>query len=256
MKKLNKKTLKIIAATSMCIFTLFSVFSASVAWFNLLVQDDASASGLDIVNEGLHFSSLSIHKCNLAESNSSSLVFFEEVAGGVTIDNEGNTHYVSDTVTIDDYSALNRTQPVLFLFTVKEGTLDKDILIKAKTSTTTPLSVVSQINDNPLSSVVQFRSSSYTADNFSFNISVSSLGEISRFVKMNSSETAWASQDNFAQEISLYVGSTQEETKYVAIVMDYYDSALELLTSLNLANEVLVSSNSRIGFKCDWTMVI
>ena len=253
----------------MCIFTLASVFSATFAWFNLLVNTDANASNIPILKQGMSLSALSIHKSDLSHSTTTNTLFQSVVSGGVSVDEEGEVTYIDQDVIVDDYSQLHRTQPLMFLFTLNDGVIDSDVQIKATTETTSPITgQLSEVDGNPLSSIVQFRSCSFTASEFAaitetntyegetvtqYNIQSSALGAAARFVKMNESQTAWAEDDNFDQEIVLYAGSASTEIKYVVVIMDYYDHALDIISSLNMTNPIFTNENV-IGFTCDWIM--
>ena len=126
----RKKNIKIVAATGMSIFTLVTVFTATMAWFALNNDVDSHGMIIRVKNDSQsYFSGLSIHRCYTNESSSTRFVFKTAAA-------------TSSEYKIDDYSQLNTTQPVLLLFPlgnvvdgVRTGAPAKDVRLTVSTET-------------------------------------------------------------------------------------------------------------------------
>lgn len=248
----SKKALRgIIVATVMCLFSLFSVFSATIAWFasNLSVQ----ATGIQIQVKTIEgsFSSMTVHRCNLSDSTSSVLKFYETPS--VTISNTGSMTAVAG-IDMDNYSELNKTQPVLLLFTLNANTYEDDITISATADHQNFVNTITaqNISNFPFSSAVQFKSASYASNTFPFNnVVVSSLTTQTSFVTINNSSATY----NYA--ITPFQGTNHTIVTHVAIVLDYYAEAIEYIFSNSVGFESLAEDNNNaVDFYCDWVMEI
>ena len=65
----------------MCIFTLFSVFSASLAWFEMIKNVDTSSNNMPIEKTYGVLESVSVHQMNSNASTDSSYAFYQTVYG-------------------------------------------------------------------------------------------------------------------------------------------------------------------------------
>ena len=110
--------MKIMAATGVALFSLVTVFTATIAWFAL--NKDVDSGGLTITaqqDDAAYIGGVSMHRCLTNESNNTKYTFnyaaaFKGTVGGVQI----------NEFILDDYSQLNTTQPVLLLFPLGELT--------------------------------------------------------------------------------------------------------------------------------------
>ena len=128
MKKIKKgsKTGRIVVATMIAIFALANSFAATYAWFAMNTSVAAEGMNIRVNNEGQLLSMLTIHRCNSSASTDTNLVFFSEPA--VTISQTG----ISDSyVAMDNYSDLNKSQPLLLLFGLNNGVKASDVTITA-----------------------------------------------------------------------------------------------------------------------------
>lgn len=252
MKKRTKTNLKIIGATSICIFSLTTLFTTTIAWFNSNTSVNDSGMSVRVSMISRAFSSMTVHRCDLSLSTSSTLHFISEPV--VTINNVG-AMVETGNLHMDNYSTLNQTQPVLFLFTLDEGTYEDDVNITATSDNAFFTSVITAQNvaNFPFSSASSFKSASYATNDFPFdNVAVSDLATTTTFVEINGQNTP-----TYHQSIELFDGTSHTTVKYIAVVMDYYAAAIEYIKNLPAnANYVSIaeSNNNSIGFYCDWIL--
>lgn len=251
MKLSIKSRTKIVIATMIAIFSLASAFSATYAWFAMNVSVQATGMQIRVNNEGTLLNMMTVHQCNLSASSDSKLVFFSEPA--ITVSTSGVT---TSTLTMDNYSDLNRTQPVLLLFKLNSGTKESEVTVGAKSDNANYVSTITAENISafPFSTAVAFKSASFTAASFPFdNVQISSLTQTSSFVTIQNH-----SYSGYSSQISLFTGSDANKTiTYVAVVMDYYPEAREVLLTNNVGVDVIAADNNNvINFYCDWILEI
>ena len=252
MKKIKKgsKTGRIVVATMIAIFALANSFAAIYAWFAMNTSVAAEGMNIRVNNEGQLLSMLTIHRCNSSASTDTNLVFFSEPA--VTISQTG----ISDSyVAMDNYSDLNKSQPLLLLFGLNNGVKASDVTITAKSDNEEYVGTITEENISafPFSTPVSFKSAAYTSESFPFNnVAVSSLTQNSSFVTI--ANHAFSS---YSSNIALYTGSGDTTIRYVAVIMDYYPEAREVLLTNNVGVDLIaVNNNNVISFICDWTLEI
>ena len=119
MKKANRKTLKLVAATSMAIFTLLATFSASYAWFTSILKKDANADSFPVRKTESSISSISVHDFYGLTADESEFGFNPTPNHTIT----WSGHSGEDTVgfAMGKYSLDNPHHPVLFIFAVHGG---------------------------------------------------------------------------------------------------------------------------------------
>ena len=62
---------------------------------------------------------------------------------------------------------------------------------------------------------------------------------------------------SYSSNIALYTGSGDTTIRYVAVIMDYYPEAREVLLTNNVGVDLIaVNNNNVISFICDWTLEI
>ena len=126
MKKTGSKNLKIIAATSMAIFSLFACFSAAYAWFVATRKADNGADSFQVSDVQTSVQELSIHEFlgMTTDDGSSKSYCFNPIPSGFAdfSDDPRNPSIVGDlTITLDEYSLDDPNHPVLLLFKVNGG---------------------------------------------------------------------------------------------------------------------------------------
>lgn len=253
MKKIKSKksTRKIIIATAMCLISLLSSFTATLAWFSSNLFATTSGMSVRVKVIETDFSSMTVHRCNLSASTSSVLQFYSEPS--VVVSGTGSTEQVAG-IDIDNYSELNRTQPVLLLFTLNADTYEDDITITATAENENFVSVITaqNVSEFPFSSVVKFKSASYSSNSFPFNnVVVSNLTTSTSFVVMDGSSAS------YTHSIQPFSGTNHTIVKYIAIVMDYYSEAIQYIFSQSIGFETYAADNDNaVDFYCDWTLEI
>ena len=165
--KKSKKNLKIIGATSMALFSLVSVFVATIAWFALNNSVGASGMAIKAHASGPAFSSITVHRCILSECNTDQYVFSTtpEVTGTTSGAGSGASGLSGEySVAMDQYTDLGPSQPILLLFTLPDETMvDNNILLDGICTYTgssanyiASLSSMDTSNTQKLSSIVSF----------------------------------------------------------------------------------------------------
>lgn len=159
MKKLNKKALKLISATSMAIFTLFATFSSAYAWFISIRNQNADNDQFYVKRLDTPVTTISIHDFYGETKNGSSFTFNPV---GVNVFENGEVVNNAPAVELNEYSLENPNHPVLILFKSEEmNGLETQInlitdyaflganddYIAAKTKTYADLSSLAKTND-------------------------------------------------------------------------------------------------------------
>lgn len=113
---LNKRSLKIVGATSIALFSLVTVFTATIAWFSLNQKVGSNGMTVRVKEETGRLNKIEIFKLDkrLDESTPVKYSFFDTPAA--TIYGEGAD---GNAVLMDDYNPLNPDNPVLILFTLE-----------------------------------------------------------------------------------------------------------------------------------------
>ena len=237
----NNRTLKLLGATAVTLFSLVTVFAATIAWFALNENVDGSGMSITIAEDNNYVESVAIHRCILNQSTVDTLVF-------------DNVPTASRLV-VPDYSELNKSQPTLLLFALSgdESSMASDIKI---TATSTNDNYVTEITEDnydsfPFSTTVCFRTIAVTTASFPYsNVQTSALSDLVSFVTV--SENVFT---DFNQNITIFDGATMTNSPtvpltYVGVIVDYYDEALQYLSACNTGNEY------RLGFDFDFSMSV
>ena len=241
MKK-NKKNIKILTATSMCIFSLVAVFVATFAWF--ATNNSTSATGLTVkvATPGVTLSNIEIHRCIANQCTDTQLVFYQD---HTSFSSDGTPESI---LTFNDYGDFVNSDPILLLF--KFGT-EMSVKVSASTSSTRFGQQIKTTNQNnyPLSNAIHFQSST--------NISlvdekyvVSSLSNSSSFINSFPSTTSATSYTSLTSDITIYNGVSAPVTQ-VGVIIDYYAAAVNFLRDYRFAEGIV-----KVTFKCDFSMVV
>ena len=276
MKKTGNKNLKIMAATSMAIFSLFTCFAGAMAWFTATRKVDdgvEDAMPLDIVTGVLD--TLTVHQ--LVNNNpfeyeteidqetgkevpTGNIIyhFDSTIKSSVTVNIAEGSYYIPDgTANLGQYTFLSRTNPVLLLFKLKSNIKASDVKIIASTASSF-VGVNINTETNPLSSVVKFSNFVWTEETFSgtdFDINSKDLNNERHFVNMSSDGGTY---NGFDGNQKFFNGETDteitDEITYIGVVLDYYEHAVEYIYSLNIGSDVLAETEQGLNFTCDWTL--
>ena len=281
MKRHGNKNLKIIALTSMCIFTLFTCFSAAIAWFQANRKIDDEYSDIGVLDVAGRFVKMTFHKIvNLTESKTQdSFKFNQTPSATFTYDwKTGETHYKKTDTEDDDasfmgeFSLMYSRHPILLLIELDQvyeivegsnpvlitGTTEERFLGEMLYDDDDKLIVPLSETDNPLSSIVQFDgqgiedlddvSGSYNSTStYDFTVG---HNDWDRFVTLDADDD-YESWDN---NPTFYESQIGDSIKYVALIFDYYSDAIDLIYNIYLGSEIL--EQEHVPFICDWTFMV
>lgn len=265
----NKRNLKIVAATAMTIFSLLAAVTGAFAWFVGNIEQAAQSDYMEIQSASGILLSVSTHRLVANASNDNQYAFSTTPVQQEMVINwpiGEPTTYVSTK--LDRYNPLDSHSPILILFTMKDDVKDWEIQIEAQSTSSQFVGYVTSTDNNPLSSVVEFKSIGFsslpTVVNNNYIISKSAVSESMHFVNVTTDSSGYPTVDpnnGFVSTQVFYQGSGSSTTKYVGIIIDYYEPAMSYLFAFNLGNplfEMDVSNEDAgvINFSCDWSMTI
>ncbi len=272
---MNKTLLKIVAATSMCIFALLAAFAGSAAWFNATQTANQDADQMAIGELPNFFGSLSFHAKTGAYD--SYLCFSQTASGLYTTESEEVVYSGSSEVPMQEYDLLNQHQEILMLLTLSEDhTCSSTDAITVTLSTSegylgeidsegNPTLSSLPSSGNPLSSIIRFGCLAYSEDDFtslqasaqtaydSAATSTSTEGE-PYFVPEVADEdflsfvTFSGDTPTFTSTLDLF-NLTSGTYKYLVVVIDYYAESLDWIYTIFLGSTAL---DSDLLFTCDW----
>lgn len=283
-KKLNSKNaLKLVAATSMTIFSLLSVFSATAAWFDSQrsLGNGANEMGIVAVEESF---TLKVHHAVHADANG---YYFNPVASAtIEASTSGDSSIDDLSINLDpntvEYSPMNQYHPLLIVVEYNRvyNTAQSPLTILASTDsyfmcdTEEDGSSKSGLNasGNPLSSAIHgysfgyYSSAASNPTNFAtatysgganpvancpyFSASTLANDRNKHFSFASVSEITGTA--HFDHNIDFFRASSGSYDKVVFII-DYNISLIEYICNEYLGNALL---SEPIGFTCDWTTFI
>lgn len=138
----NRKTLKLVGATSVTLFSLVSVFAASIAWFSMNTEANNNGMNLNVDPSSGRLNKVYFHAFNddadddgLFEFNKTpyATYTYNWTNGSVTVDKAGS---LSDWE-LEDYTAFDHDHPILIIFELDndyESTSAGDIFVKGHTT--------------------------------------------------------------------------------------------------------------------------
>ena len=144
MKRSGNKTLKIVAATSMSIFSLLTVFVACYAWFSANTDVQNNGANINIVPKTGRLKYVYFHSFVSNQSNDSTFSFnktafatYEYNWASNTMELQEEEPDIPDNWNMGDYTYLNRHHPFLMLFEFDQeytSTEVGDMYVQAKTT--------------------------------------------------------------------------------------------------------------------------
>lgn len=281
--------LKFASAIALCGFSVVALVLGTFAWFTAARVKNNQQDSISVVNPSGLFKQMTIHNAvnvirnvNIVEEQEvvTYTYQFNQTAEG-TVTYNPITHkpgYTGNTnISMGVYDLLDRHHPVLLLIELIEQ-VQTTAEIGVSVSATTESSFLGEstaeepvaVNGNPLSSVVESFSSGYTQAELNalkqtngYSYTDPDTEETTNYNTINiagqDDTVAFAQFDNndnytgFDPEISLYNAPQSTTLQYVGIVFDFYEEALEYIYNTFLGNEIL---EDRVGFTCDWEMII
>lgn len=257
----------------MCIFTLASVFSASIAWFSLMRNTAGDTNTMPVIDQDGLLRKVTFHSLNATYTTDSTFAFDagNNTRGTLVMNwSTGELEGIDDvSVSLDRYDPLNQSHPLLMLFEFNKATPGYAVEIKATTETDDFVGYIENADDNPLSSVIQhsaiYFTSAPTLTNNTIQFAKSSLSEAGHFSNIAFDDQGYPiidAEHGFEKEQYFFKDELlQTEITHVGVVIDYYEDAMAYLYSLNLGNPLFDSDATDedagvINFICDWTTVI
>ncbi len=264
MRVTRKTNLKILAGVLMCVFSLFSVFAGSIAWFNVTQAATNNANEMGVSSLSGMFEEMTIYKCLNIDSDGT-YQFNQTSWGTLTYDASSETvttDYEDDTVTecaMGEYSYLSKNHPVLLYIKLADAYTNFSINATTDQAYMGDGTYTLTASGNPLSSVIRFYSAAssdtLTAGTFTDATSttystydLSGLDDLGGFVTFDENGD-YASMASTKELFS----TTSEAVQYITVVIDYYEDSLEYIYNLFLGELLL---NDNLDFVCDWTVVI
>lgn len=279
----------------MCIFTLFSVFSASIAWFQTLVQTDGSTDSLHVKNATGKFKQMTFHtlasngKTISTVESQCSFKFNKASVGTISYDWDTKQYSTSGTTTValSPYETLDRYQPMLLLIELQKeysDLTDGDLLVSATVNEVEGKGFIGERNQTTnapeydlsdsniyerknninyywLSSVVRFFSKSFTSSAFeTFSGAATydfTLGNMDNQAHFVDIDNSDETSE-FNENISIYSSPANSTTKYIAVIVDYFPDAVEFIYSTFLGDATLESAeyDYELNYSCDWKMEV
>lgn len=296
MKTIGKKNLKIIAATSMAIFSLLATFTASFAWFVSRIEEGDDIDDFVVRTTSGKFKSLTFHTLNSKSMHDtyeeSTFSFNKEALGTISYDwtttsfsYSGNTNPA-----LDGYDYLDREQPILMMIELVEEydsangdvvdislitDLNNQVFIGERDETdSTPLydlldttyivdtgTVVRDeqevsVNYYGLSNAVQFYPIQLSQNDYT-TLNSGDYYTFTNLSNVKSFVSITNSDDSSSFSNTVNIIQTSGKVKYIAIIMDYYSDAIEYIYSTFLGDSTLEGTyEGFLYFKCDWKMEV
>ncbi len=290
MKLWQSAKLKIVAATSMVIFTLFACFAGSIAWFNTVQNVSNGGNNIPVANITSCLTSVTFHAQVGTSTVSEKNYYLFEKAPYATISINGNNSasaltFNTDsgaykdwqaredkTASLSTYSLLSQDHPILLLFNLVSYTAEDPRAIQLSFSTESGyLGFADAITQsgNPLSSIVEFNAfgltsalpfgGSYTSSTQTYSATyrygeVRGINYDKKWASIDDNGTATYDDDGLIELFTnLDADGNPSSTVYtqIGVVMNYSSASLQYIYNRFLGNEVL---ENNLFFNWDWTM--
>lgn len=261
----NNKNLKIIASISVVLFSLVTTFSGAIAWFQAMRNSTTGAASMKVTPTNGQLKNLSIYELpqetgfvNNQEGNLIGYSFNTTATSSIDIDwMAGKPIYDFEAPSLGRYSLLQKTNPILLVFELYELTPANEVTITALADAQYEVSQYESAanpTSNPLSWVSKYSSKVFgnTMSSSDFVISIDSLSGEGSFAQVDSQGTV----TSFTRQKTFYHGLDDTLIRYVCIVLDYYEPAMEYFYSVNLGKSFISDFSKDVPFDIDWTMTI
>ena len=254
-KKRNTKNIKIAGATILCVFSLATAFSGTMAWFASNQSVTATGMTIRVTMEDTDLNTLTVHRCDLSNSTSTLLKF--ESTPSIVLDGHGINEGEISGLVMDNYTTLNQTQPVLLLFTFSDGLYEDDINLTATTPNADFTSSVTTQNvaTFPFSSAVTFKCLTFSSNSFPFDNVQLVDGNSDPLYTPVSFVTIGNSTYTYQSTITLLEGTSHTSITYLAVIVDYYSAAIEYIRDHSPDYLAAVQTNNNVvNYTCDWML--
>lgn len=267
-KNINK--LKIIAATSMTIFSLACVFVATIAWFSANRAVNGNGNGFEIGNEDGIIENVKLHELDKSGTGEAqkSYSFDEKPSVTYTAKSGGFTKEPSDytSTSIGTYDSLvDQVYAVLYVIQLKEEAVKdrSSVTLQITTSTEEKDNLFHQKDDgtydrllnkegNPMSAIVQFYSMSVMKTSIKYSGFGGTTGP-----SFKSFYSATGYQQTISTKLSVTGGTSPNPKTCLEVIVAYDKNNIEKLLDINETNETIWSLDyNTIGFKQDWRISV
>ena len=290
MKAKSKKNIKIYGATSMVLFSLVAVFTATIAWFSLNKHVNSSGLTIHATHPSGRLNKIMVHEFEgliIDEENDETFYSFNREA--TTIFGTGATTTIP-TFDMGEYDLLSIEHPLLIIFELRSeyttSSTEGDLYTRGSTQTpgflgatnasgapvyglgpgTTLCTTIDDVDYYPLSSVVNFKCTYYSEDGYTALLNASSLDtridintESIHLDQSFVNFTAGSTEIIFKQQPEIFSSPAEVDIQYIAMVVNYDSSAISAIYSTFLGNEILESSShydGKLNFTCDWSLEV
>ncbi|MBO5529444.1 MAG: hypothetical protein J6A47_09090 [Bacilli bacterium] len=261
-KSTIKSPLKILAATSVTIFSLLSVFTSTAAWFDSQrnLKNGANEMAISSYND---LESFAIYR-PVENGATVSTYHFKSTADAVVHINEDMSTSINMGENANPYSSLEPFHPLLFVATYKT-VLDTSLgAVKVKAVDADPYIASIPGYDSshditgneegsyPLSSIVEFKAKAFESatafeaafPNMTIQTSALSSWSSSSFVEVDEDAVTPNDECQILKE-------TSGNVKIIAFVMEYNVASINFISSYYLGEPFM---NENLAFACDWRL--
>lgn len=276
--------LRVAAATSVTLFSLVSLFSSTIAWFNSRRVLGNGGSGFEVQKLSLDFQSLTIYPCAATSRTDIYFDMGEDAYLEKLTLNESTGEMQSEkgiaNLPMGEYTLLDPRHPLLMLIEYKQNitaSSENKVLVTAKTNpadriylgeAATLQSQEIATKTYALSSVVRTYSTyyddligesdltSYRGQDHLLQFNINALegnsfqhGDFAHFSHQNNIVT----YIGFDNETNFFAAENGEDIRTVAVILDFHADSLEYIYNKHLGDKTLEEA---IYFQCDWRMMI
>lgn len=275
---MKNNKLKIIAATSMSVFSLAVVFVATAAWFSANRNAGSKGDGFEVVSyDGLVMNISLYRQTEYSSSNVNSTYTYGQKIVNIDVDNSGKLHYTKpndNDKMMDPYDGFFYQTPISVLVLIKINTAvakshsDGIQITPISTKTTNELKSNAErlkSTGNSLSNILQFSYidiANKTDSNFSFSTSKFILDGSNR--KLESFMTTSSGDNGTVADYKSTLSGNRyeydsykdqsEDFFYIGCIFEYNTTNIEYIYSINIANDAinLDSINSSLTYIQDF----
>ena len=274
--------MKIAALTSILVFALGAAFAGTAAWFSAITAVDQGGNSFPVKPMSGKFQTLTVYPLNTSASTLSQMVF--DVSESSFVERATINDWDSKTVTyskntefqMGTYDLLWPTHPVLLVVHFSEvvtPSVGEPLEIQGQSIVNEFLGSVDSLSGHdtiktgrglskntffPLSSAVETYSTFYGTGGFNalidgnnrvtYTYTQRASFQSSAFVSFTFDEHGRAGNPQFNQTPTFF-SATSGSIQDVAIILDYYSTAIEFVFNKFLGTE-------EMAFACDWTTVV
>ena len=283
----KQSLLRIIAATSASIFTLFSTFFGTYAWYTAVRSRKSEADTFNVTYTNDFLDKIDVYSLkdgvNPTEGDDKKITYtFSDTSVDEFVPGTGWTNKAS--LNLGTFDPLNISPTSLILITLKDLTkVSTETLNRFKLSLTTTTAYADCLlsgsnkfteTGNKFSSVLTFSALPLTSTKYTtatatsgsivFSFAAASPSSTSSFVEAIPTSGTSFESTNYQTQFSILANSTSSntvttDTKYIALFPQYSKDIMEFLFTLNLNNSVLNEADvikDGIKFTCDWGLSI